>query len=67
MARVDRREQVMTDEERIKARAVVQAFDRAANVMPWEHSPLSPRTGGPGSLRDALLAMVKGAGGEELA
>jgi hypothetical protein len=51
--------QVMTEEQRVKARAVVQAFDKAANVMPWEHGPLSPRADGPNAmLRSALLAKV---------
>ena len=49
----------MTEEQRVKARAVVQAFDKAANVMPWEHGPLSPRADGPNAmLRSALLAKV---------
>ena len=52
--------QAMTDEESIAAREAVRAFDQAAGVRPWEHSPLSPRTGGPGSLRDALLAKMSG-------
>jgi hypothetical protein len=51
--------QVMTPEESIAAREAVEAFDRAANVMPWEHSPLSPITGGQG-LREALLAKMSG-------
>ena len=51
--------QVMTEEQRVKARAVVQAFDKAANVMPWEHSPLSPRAEGSHALlRAALLAKI---------
>jgi hypothetical protein len=51
--------QVMTEEQRVKARAVVQAFDKAANVMPWEHGPLSPRADGPNAMRrSALLAKV---------
>ena len=49
----------MTEEQRVKARALVQAFDKAANVMPWEHCPLSPRADGPNAmLRSALLAKV---------
>jgi hypothetical protein len=47
-------------EQHCAALAAVQAFNRAADVKPWEHSPLSPRTDGPGSLRSALLAKVNG-------
>ena len=34
------------------------AFNKAAGVMPWEFSPLMACMGGPGTLRDALMAMV---------
>ena len=50
---------LMTDDERAKGRAVEAAFDKAANVMPWEHSPLSPCADGHHALlRAALLAKV---------
>jgi hypothetical protein len=50
----------MTTAEHVAACAAVHAFNKAAGVMPWEHGPLDPEEGGPGSLRDALLAMMDG-------
>jgi len=41
-----------------EALAAVQAFDLAANTMPSDFSPLMACMGGPGTLRDALMAMV---------
>jgi hypothetical protein len=41
-----------------EALAAVQAFDLAANTMPSDFSPLMTCMGGPGTLRDALMAMV---------
>jgi len=49
----------MTTAEHVAACAAVHAFNKAAGVMPWEHGPLDPEMGGPGSLRDALIAMVR--------
>jgi hypothetical protein len=46
----------MTTAEHAAACAAVHAFNKAAGVMPWEHGPLDPQMGGPGSLRDALIA-----------
>jgi hypothetical protein len=46
----------MTTAEHVAACAVLHAFNKAAGVMPWEHGPLDPEMGGPGSLRDALIA-----------
>ena len=43
-------------EQHNEALAVVQAFDRAAGVKPWEYSPLSPHGDGP--LQAALLAKL---------
>ena len=48
----------MTVEEHAAAVAVSLAFDQAAGTRPWEHGPLSPRSAGPGSIRDALFAMA---------
>ena len=50
----------MTTAEHLAACAAVHAFNKAADVPPWEHGPLNPEMGGPGSLRDALLAMMNG-------
>ena len=30
----------------------------AADVKPWEHGPLSPRSAGPGTMRDLLFEMM---------
>jgi hypothetical protein len=50
----------MSDEKDKAARAACAAFNAAAGVMPWEHSPLSPRANGPGPLQSALVAKLNG-------
>ena len=50
----------MSAEKHKAALAAVQAFDMAAGVMTWEHSPLSPRSDGHASLQQALLAKING-------
>ena len=39
---------------------LLSSLEVFCGIMPWEHGPLDPEEGGPGSLRDALLAMMDG-------